>query len=74
MAEGERAFAESKGPRTVVALRISSEANIAARLAAAQLGMSKTAFLTFLVEGSMREWLDAKAPEGDELTKTGEPT
>lgn len=63
MAEGERAFVESKGPRTTVALRLSPEANTAARLAAAQLQMSKTGFLTFLVEGWAQEWLDAKAPD-----------
>lgn len=65
MPEGEWAFLDSKGPRIKVALRLSSEANTAARLAAAQLGMSKTAFLTFLVEGSMREWMNTKAPDDD---------
>lgn len=63
MPEGERAFIESKGPRTTVALRLSAEANTAARLAGAELEMSKTAFLTFLVEGWAREWLDTKAPD-----------
>jgi len=66
MPEGERAFANSKGPRTMVALRLSAQANTAARLAGAQLDLSKTAFLTFLVEGWAQEWLDAKAPEDDD--------
>ena len=63
MPEGERAFVESKGPRTGVLLRLSAEANTAAQLAGAQLQMSKTAFLTFLIEGWAQEWLEAKAPD-----------
>lgn len=68
MPEGEWAYLDAKGPRTKVALRISSEANTAARLAATQLGVSKTAFLTQLVERWAAESLAA------ELAKTGGPT
>ena len=50
MPEGEWAFLDSKGPRTLVALRITVEANVALRLAAAEVGMSKTGYATFLLE------------------------
>jgi hypothetical protein len=63
MPEGEWAFLETKGPRTKLALRITVDANTALRLAAAELGMSKTGYATWLLELWADEWLKSLAEE-----------
>lgn len=64
MPEGEWAFLDSKGPRAKIALRISPQADALLRVRAAEIGTTKHALATQLIESYVQA----------ELTKTGEPT
>jgi hypothetical protein len=57
MPEGERSFASSKGPRQLVALRLPASVCLLLNLAAAEVGMTRTALATELVERWAEQWL-----------------
>ena len=67
MPEGEWAFVDSKGPRRLLQLRLTPEADALLRIIAAESGTTKNALVTQLVENEARRL-------GSELHKTGEPT
>jgi hypothetical protein len=64
MPEGQWAFLDSKGPRALLGLRVSTDTHAALEVAAAEVGLSKSAFATLLVEGWASEWL-ARQEETD---------
>lgn len=64
MPEGEWAFLESKGPRRLLQLRLTPQADAFLRIHAAETGTTKNALVTELVESYVAE----------QLAKTGEPT
>lgn len=57
MPEGQWEFLKSKGPRTKVTLRISSDARAALEIAGTEMDVSATGFATLLVESWAEEWL-----------------
>jgi hypothetical protein len=64
MPEGEWSFLESKGPRRLLQLRLTPQADAFLRIRAAETGTSKNALATDLVESYV----------AGELAKTGEPS
>jgi hypothetical protein len=65
MPEGEWAFLDSKGPRSLVALRLTTDTHAALEVAGAEMGLSKTAFATLLVEGWADEWIARESGTSD---------
>jgi hypothetical protein len=66
MPEGQRSWATSKGPRTLVTLRLPASVCLLLNLAGADVGMSRTAFATKLIERWADEWLSRHREELDE--------
>lgn len=59
MPMGERAWATSKGPRKATTVRLSAEADVLLEVAATDLGVTKTALATELLERWADAWLRA---------------
>lgn len=61
MPDGERAFADSAGPRRKITALVSEETHLLLRLAAADVGMSLSGFVVWLLTRWADEWLRANA-------------
>jgi hypothetical protein len=76
MSETQWSFLDSKGPRALLGLRITTDTHAALEVAGAEMGLTKNAFATLLVEGWADEWIAREsgtseaAPVQDE-TATG---
>jgi hypothetical protein len=65
MPEGQWAFLDSKGPRALLGLRVTTDTHAALEVAGAEVGLSKSAFATLLVEGWADEWIARESGTSD---------
>lgn len=72
MPEGQWAFLESKGPRAFLGLRVTTDTHGALEVAGTEMGLSKTAFATLLVEGWADEWIARESGTSEAAPVHGE--